>query len=131
MDVNGATTLVATEGGDRAHKHDRAPASPECASGTSPAELIAAAHADSFSLALCNELGIPALAEGETMITSTITLEEQPVGWTAVGIHLDVLATLPHVTQGDFIDATVRAKLNCLVSRMLRINISMNARLGK
>ena len=52
-------------------------------------------------------------------------------GWTVMNIHLNVIARLPKVTQSKFIDAAVRAKTSCLVSRLLRANISMNAKLEK
>ena len=48
-----------------------------------------------------------------------------------MNIHLNVIATLPKVTQSEFIDATVRAKTSCLVSRLLNASISMNAKLGE
>ena len=48
-----------------------------------------------------------------------------------MNIHLNVVATLSRLTQNQFIDATVRAKTSCLVSRLLRANISMNAKLEK
>jgi len=98
-------------------------------SGTNPAELIAAAHAASFSLALSNELGLAGSASGDIVITVTMTLERLAAGWTIMNIHLNVVARLPKVTQSRFIDATVRAKTSCLVSRLLRANISMNAKL--
>ena len=98
-------------------------------SHTDPAELIAAAHASSFSLALSNELGLESSAAGEILTTATVTLENLAAGWTIMNVHLNVMARLPKVTQGRFIDATVRAKTNCLVSRLLCANISMNAKL--
>jgi osmotically inducible protein OsmC len=70
-----------------------------------------------------------ASAAANIVTTSTVTLERLAVGWTIMNIHLDVIASLPKVTQSSFIDATVRAKTNCLVSRLLRANISMNAKL--
>jgi osmotically inducible protein OsmC len=100
-------------------------------SGTNPAELIAAAHAGSFSLALSNELGLAASALGDIVTTATVTLERLAAGWTVMNIHLNVIARLPKVTQSKFIDAAVRAKTSCLVSRLLRANISMNAKLEK
>ena len=100
-------------------------------SDTDPAELIAAAHASSFSSALSYELGLRALAAGEIVTMATVTMENLTAGWTIMNIHLNVLARLPKVTQGQFIDATVRAKTNCLVSRLLRAHISMNAKLEK
>lgn len=98
-------------------------------SHTDPTELIAAAHASSFSLALSKELRLKASAAGEIVTSATITVEHLVAGWTIMNIHLNVVARLPKMTQGRFIDATVRAKTNCLVSRLLRANISMNAKL--
>ncbi len=98
---------------------------------TNPAELIAAAHASSFSLALSKELGLKTVAKGEIVTTATVTLEHLATGWTIMNIHLAVAARLPKVTQSQFIGATVRAKTNCLISRILRANISMNAKLEK
>jgi lipoyl-dependent peroxiredoxin len=98
-------------------------------SGTNPAELIAAAHAGSFSLALSNELGLTGSASGDIVVTATVSLEHLAAGWTIMNIHLNVIARLPKITQNRFIDATVRAKTRCLVSRLLRANISMNAKL--
>jgi osmotically inducible protein OsmC len=100
-------------------------------SDTDPAELIAAAHAGSFSLALSDELGLANSAFGNIVTTATVTLEHLAAGWTVMNIHLNVIAKLPKVTQSEFIDATVRAKTRCLISRLLRANISMNARLEK
>lgn len=100
-------------------------------SDTNPAELIAAAHAGSFSLALAQELGRAALSVGDIITSVAVTLERLAAGWTIVKIHLDVVARLPKVTQGRFIEATIRAKTNCLVSRMLRATISMNAKLER
>jgi len=94
-----------------------------------PAELIAAAHARSFSIALSDELGLKARATGETITTATVTAERLAAGWTIRNVHLNVVAKLPKMTQAKFIDAAVRAKINCLISRLLRANISMNAKL--
>ena len=100
-------------------------------SDTDPAELIAAAHAGSFSLALSDELGPAGSISGSIVTTATVTLEHPAAGWTIMNIHLNVTAKLPGITQNEFIDATVRAKTRCLVSRLLRANISMNAKLEK
>lgn len=97
---------------------------------TDPAELIAAAQAGSFSLALSNELR-SASASDRILTTATVTLEHLTAGWTIINIHLDVIAKLLKVSQGKFIDATIRAKTRCLVTRLLRTNVSMNARLEK
>lgn len=98
---------------------------------TDSAELMAAALAGSFSLALIQELGRAARLAGEILTSAAITLERRAAGWTIVNILLSVVARLPKATQGGFIDAAVRAKTNGLVSRALRPRISMNARLEK
>ena len=108
-----------------------------CASGillkknsvTDPAELIAAAHAGSFSLALSKELKLAPSAFGSTITTATVTTEHLPTGWMITNIHLNVIARLPKVTQSEFIDATVRAKTSCVISQLLRATISVNAKL--
>jgi len=100
-------------------------------SGTNPAELIAAAHAGSFSMALSQELGLARSALGSIATTATVTLQNLSGIWSIINLHLNVLAKLPKVTQGQFIDATVRAKTTCLISKLLRANLSMNAKLEK
>jgi lipoyl-dependent peroxiredoxin len=98
---------------------------------TEPAEWIAAAHASSFSRALANELGSRAFTAGEINTTAIVTLKHLAAGWTIMSIHLDVVVSQPKLTHAKFIDATLRAKTNCLVSRVLRVNVSMNAKLEK
>lgn len=100
-------------------------------SDTNSAELIAAAHAGSFSLALTQELGRAALSAGNIVTSAAVTLEHRTAGWTIANILLTVVARLPKATQGRFIDAAVRAKTNCLISRALRTTVSMNAKLEK
>jgi osmotically inducible protein OsmC len=97
--------------------------------GTNPPELIAAAHAGSFSLTLANELGEAGYNPRQIDTTATVTMEDFAAGWTMTQIHLDVVATVPKVAQCDFIDAALRAKANCPISRSLNANISMRAKL--
>ena len=127
--VKGGTRVVSTGSGvlQRARYASGKPL--KANSMTDPAELIAAAHAGSFSSSLSNALGLAACASGSIVTTSTVTLEHLAVGWTFLNIHLNVIARLPNVTQIEFVDATVRAKTNCLISRLLRANISLNAKL--
>jgi lipoyl-dependent peroxiredoxin len=98
--------------------------------GTNPPELIAAAHAGSFSITLAHELGEAGYCPHQIDTTATVTMEDIAAGWTMTQIHLDVIATVPKVAQCDFIDATLRAKANCPISRSLNANISMRARLS-
>ena len=100
-------------------------------SSADPAELIAAAHAHSFSQALAKELKLPPSASGNITTTATVTTEHLATGRTITNIHLNVIALLPKVTQSEFIAATVRAKTSCLISRLLRATLSVNAKLGK
>lgn len=98
-------------------------------SGIDPAELIAAAHAGSFSLALSKELKLAPSDSGNIVTTATLTMEHLATGWTIMNIHLNIVAMLSKVTQREFINATVRAETSCLVSRLIRATISMNAKL--
>jgi osmotically inducible protein OsmC len=98
--------------------------------GTNPPELIAAAHAGSFSMTLANELGEAGYSPRAIDTTATVTMEDIVAGWTMTQIHLDVIARVPKVAQCDFIDAVLRAKANCPISRSLNANISMRARLS-
>ncbi len=97
--------------------------------GTNPPELIAAAHAGSFSITLAYELGAAGYTPNQIDTTATVTMEDIAPGWTMTQIHLDVVATVPEVAQCDFIDAALRAKGSCPISRALNANISMRAKL--
>lgn len=97
--------------------------------GTNPAELVAAAHAGSFSLTLANELEEAGYSPRQIDTTATVTMENLATVWRMTQIHLDVVATVPKVAQCDFVDAALRAKANCPVSRALTANISMRAQL--
>ena len=99
--------------------------------GTNPPELIAAAHAGSFSIALANELGEAGYSPDQIDTIATVTMEDIESGWTMTQIHLDVIALVPRAKQCDFIDATLRAKASCPISRVLNANISMRARLKR
>jgi lipoyl-dependent peroxiredoxin len=129
--VKGGTRAVTTESGILKHAKFSMGIPLKNHARTDPAELIAAAHASSFSLALSNELKLKKLAAGNIITIATVTLEHRAAGWTIMNIHLGVLARIPKMSQSKFIDATVRAKTNCLVSRLLRATISMNAKLEK
>jgi lipoyl-dependent peroxiredoxin len=99
--------------------------------GTSPAELLAAAHASSFSMTLAKELGQAGYRPRQIDTTAAVTMQDNAAGWTLTQIHLDVVATVPKAAECDFVDAALRAKANCPVSRALNPNISMNAKLSR
>jgi osmotically inducible protein OsmC len=98
--------------------------------GTNPPELIAAAHAGSFSLALANELAVAGYTPRQINTTATVTMENVAARWTLTQVHLEVIAAVPKAAQCDFVDATLRAKAICPVSRVLNANISMSAKLS-
>jgi lipoyl-dependent peroxiredoxin len=99
--------------------------------GTNSPELIAAAHAGSFSLTLAQELGAVGYHPRQIGTTATVTMENLAAGWTMTQIHLDVIALVPRVVECDFVDAALRAKANCPISRALNVNISMRAQLSR
>jgi len=99
--------------------------------GTSPPELIAAAHAGSFAMTLAHELDVAGYRPRQIDTTATVTMENLAAVWTMTQINLDVVATVPRVAQCDFVDAALRAKANCPISRSLNANISMRAELRK
>src|SRR5512135_3829604 len=78
--------------------------------GTSPPELIAAAHAGSFSMTLANELGEAGYCPRQIETTATVTMENIAAKWAMTQVYLDVIATVPKVAQCDFADAALRAK---------------------
>ena len=97
--------------------------------GTNAGELIAAAHAACFSMALANHLRDVGFTANRISTTAILTSEKLAAGWTVTSIELDVAAQVPHAKQGDFIEAALKAKIHCTVSRLLNATISMNARL--
>jgi lipoyl-dependent peroxiredoxin len=97
--------------------------------GTNPYELVAAAHAACFSRTLASELAGAGFTPHRIETTVTVTLESLPAGWTITGVQLEVLAKVPRLKQNDFIRAAVRAKTNCTISRLLKTNLSMSAKL--
>jgi osmotically inducible protein OsmC len=99
--------------------------------GTNPPELVAAAVAGSFSLTLAHELGEAGYRPRQIDTTATATLEYIAARWTLTQIHLDVTATVPKLAECDFVDATLQAKANCPISRVLKADMLMSAKLTR
>ena len=97
--------------------------------GTNPEELIAAAHAGCFSMALSNKLGESNLTPTSIHTTATVTLEKTDEGFTITAVHLDVRGKVPGATDEAFETAANQAKAGCPVSRVLKATITMDARL--
>jgi len=97
--------------------------------GTNPEELIAAAHAGCFSMALSAQLGEAKLTPESVRTTATVTLERTDAGFTVTKVHLDVAAKVPGASPAAFEKAAANAKAGCPISRLLNAAISMTARL--
>jgi lipoyl-dependent peroxiredoxin len=97
--------------------------------GTNPEELIAAAHAGCFTMALSAQLGTINVTPQSLRTTATVTLEKLDAGWTISKIHLDVAAKIPGISASAFESAAASAKANCPVSRLLKAEITMSAHL--
>ena len=97
--------------------------------GTNPEELIAAAHAGCFSMACSAELGKAGITPESIHTTANITMDKTDAGWTVTESHLDVAAKIPGVDPAKFTAAANAAKAGCPISRLLRANVTMNARL--
>ena len=97
--------------------------------GTNPEELIAAAHAGCFSMALSGQMGTAGLAVGEIRTTATVSMEKLEAGWTVTAVHLDVAVKSPGADRTAFEKAAANAKAGCPISRLLNATITMDARL--
>jgi len=103
----------------------------EDAPGTNPEELIAAAHASCFSMALSAQLGAANLTPESINTTANLKMEKQDSGWAITAIHLDVSAKLPNADDAAFQKAAQDAKAGCPVSKVLKANITMTAKLER
>ena len=101
----------------------------ESAPGTNPEELIAAAHAGCFSMALSAQLGNAGITPESISTEATLTLEKQEGGFAITKIHLDVSAKIPGGDKAAFDKAAQNAKSGCPVSKVLKAEITMNTRL--
>jgi osmotically inducible protein OsmC len=97
--------------------------------GTNPEELIAAAHAGCFSMALSAQLGQAGLTPESIDTTATLTMDKLESGWAITTIQLDVRARVPKADQAAFQKAADAAKSGCPVSKVLNAKITMNAKL--
>jgi osmotically inducible protein OsmC len=97
--------------------------------GTNPEELIAAAHAGCFSMALSAQLTNAGHAPESVETTATVTLEKKEAGFTVTAVHLDVTAKVPGADQQAFETAANNAKTGCPISRLLNAQITMDAKL--
>jgi lipoyl-dependent peroxiredoxin len=98
--------------------------------GTNPEELIAAAHAGCFSMALSGQLGNAGMTAQSIETSATVTMEKLEAGWTVTDVQLDVKAKIPGADQAKFQQAAENAKKGCPISRLLNAKIAMTATLA-
>ena len=128
-DLKGGKGSISTESGVLAQTQYSFSTRFENGKGTNPEELIAAAHAGCFSMALSAELGKAGLTAESIQTTATLTMERLDAGWTVTRIHLEVLATIPGANAATFNPAANAAKAGCPISRLLNTTMTMDARL--
>ena len=97
--------------------------------GTNPEELIAAAHAGCFSMALSMMLGESNIKPEKINTTATVSLEKGDSGFSITESHLEVRVNAPGADEKAFQSAAEKAKAGCPVSRALSVKITMNAKL--
>jgi len=97
--------------------------------GTNPEELIAAAHAGCFTMALSAQLGNAGMTAQALDTTATVTLEKLDAGFSVTSVHLQVAAKIPGADSAKFNEATKNAKEGCPISRLLNTKITMDAKL--
>jgi osmotically inducible protein OsmC len=97
--------------------------------GTNPEELIAAAHAGCFTMALTASLGQAGFTPKRLATQATVSLEQVAGQWTIASVALENEAWIPGITAEKFDQIAADAKANCPVSRLLRAEITLKAKL--
>ena len=101
----------------------------EDAPGTNPEELIGAAHAGCFTMALSGQLGQAGLTADELRTKATVSMDKVEGGFSITAIHLELRAKIPGASQEAFDKAATTAKENCPVSKLLNATITLDAKL--
>lgn len=97
--------------------------------GTNPEELLAAAHAGCFAMALSHELSKAGMVPNKLDATATITLETKPDGFEITKSHIDLIADIPGADKTKFETAVKTAEKGCPVSKLFKAEISVTASL--
>jgi osmotically inducible protein OsmC len=99
--------------------------------GTNPEELIAAAHAGCFAMALSGVLGEAGITPERLDVTAEVSLENvPPAGWTVTASHLILTAKIPGIDDAKFQELAAKAKAGCPISRLLNATITLTAKLA-
>jgi osmotically inducible protein OsmC len=97
--------------------------------GTNPEELIAAAHAGCFAMALSGQLGNAGMTAESLEVTAAVTLDKTDAGFTVTKSQLDLVARIPGADKAAFDKAAENAKAGCPISRLLKAEISLTSKL--
>ena len=98
--------------------------------GTNPEELIAAAHAGCFAMALSAALGEAGFTPTSLDATAEVSLDNvPPKGWTVTASHLVLKAQIPGIDAAKFEEIAAKAKANCPISRLLNATVTLDAKL--
>jgi lipoyl-dependent peroxiredoxin len=98
--------------------------------GSNPEELIAAAHASCFTMALSLILGEAKLTAERMETAAEVTLEQVEGGWAITAVHLNLTAKVPGADQAKFAELAGKAKAGCPVSKLLKTEITLDAKLA-
>jgi len=101
----------------------------ENGTGTNPEELIAAAHAGCFSMALSAQLGEQGMTADSIDTTATVTLEKLDSGFAITEVHLNLVAKIPNADQAKFNTAVENAKTGCPISKLFNTKITLESKL--
>jgi lipoyl-dependent peroxiredoxin len=97
--------------------------------GTNPEELLGAAHAGCFTMAMSQALAEAGLLATQMDTTAKVTLEQVESGFTITAIHLTLVANIPGAEDAIFQQLAVKTKANCPVSKVVRAEVTLEARL--
>lgn len=97
--------------------------------GTNPEELLGAAHAGCFTMALSLILGEAKFTAEQMDTSAKVTLEQVDGGFAVTAVHLTLKAKIPGIDQATFEELTAKAKAGCPVSKVLKANITLDASL--
>ncbi|HEU4569776.1 MAG TPA: OsmC family protein [Gemmatimonadales bacterium] len=102
----------------------------ESAPGTNPEELLGAAHAGCFTMALSLGLSTAGHPPKSLHTTATVHLEKQQAGFSVTGIHLALRGEVPGVSKEEFLRMAEETKKNCIISRALAVPMTLDAQLA-
>ncbi len=128
-DLKDGTGTISTETGVLKDANYGFKARFETGPGTNPEELIGAAHAGCFSMALSAQLGLVGLKADNIATQASITFDKVGDGFAITASHLDVVAKVPGATAQQFAEVAEKAKTGCPISKVLNAKITMTATL--